>query len=520
MGVLIVGAGISGLATGYQINLLSSGTIELQVLEARSRAGGRIQNLQNASFVDFDMDLGGQDLFFADRDQLEDLLSNGDNLDDFATESRPASFTDCEDQECEPNSRFYRSIIDDAYFKGSTLANFVIETFLEPIQESFPESLLVDKQVIEIDYTDPIKIVATTNDGSTYEANQLVVAVPLSQLQKSAITFRPGLDTSNIGSNILETINDSNAAEGSRMWVEFSEKFYDDVTRINDASYWDASRSKVNYCTQAWENIGDTCTRGDETPCSVNRNKHFCRCVGPTPSDETILERGATAICPSDDDNVLEAIVETDGTSCDDWCAGLSVRNIITFQGNRCSFPNGGTCTSSGLPRSREDILNKLLDDLDEAYGGNIATESFEAAGRRSHFQDWSREPFIEMVNGFAPSDDSAYLEAVDGRIWFAGDYTRGGSGNNAGESGIEVGQFVYDAICQDDDSWRRIRRDGRRFNGRPCRWVATNPDVRCNRLGSIESANGDFIEVKASDGCFATCTGCNSNSRSNIFGS
>jgi len=504
MSVLIIGAGIAGISCGYNLDVLTSGSIDLQILEARSEVGGRTRNVE-ASFIDFDIDMGGQDLFFADQDAYQSLLTNGENFDytSVSWARDDVDFLDCQESRgrfnCE-NENLFRGDLADASFGGASLATFINDNLLPRVEDS----VSLNKVVTNIDYTNPNKVVATTRDGSTYEADKLVVAVPLSQLKKETIRFNPPLPRS-----VTRTIDDSNILTGVRIWVEFSERFYEDVTRVDDIAYWDAARGKTTYCSDAWENEGQNCNRReDRTSCNVNRNSHYCRCSGPPTSvfsvDDTKVCRSTTGtleaivdtnggscsswcaglgafctaawenegdncsvqedptscgvsrnthycrceapslgvyvddaqrICRSNS-NRLDAIVDTDGESCNNWCADLNTKNIITIQG----VNNGDMAEMSDI-----EIRNKVLRDLDIAYDGK-ATETY----LNFFVKNWKDEDFIEMTNinrrDFPDSLD-VYLQPVDGRIWFAGDYTRFGNENQAGISGIEVAEFIHDTL-------------------------------------------------------------------------
>jgi len=449
MSVLIVGAGIAGILSGYHLKFLSS-DIEFKILEARSKEGGRIQNVEA---YDFNLDLGPQDLFFADKPQLERLFAVGDDgFNDFEkksffTNTRPVdredgtlSYRFCEkfSQDCEENpDEFYRrsGVVENASFQDESLASFINTFFLPTVKKSVNLTTAVTK----IDYKNPTKVVATDRNGNTYEADQLIVAVPVSQLKEGAnnpITFDPPLPP-RYRASIEATA--ASVEQGARIFVEFSTKFYDDVTKVSDVVYWDAARFKSN------------------------------------------------------------------------------TKNIVTIQGNRCTDPNGGTCTNNnGLPKSEKKILKKLLRDLDNVYGDKVATKSFEENGEKYYFQNWSTEPYIEMSNRGDVFDVEIFKEPIKGRIWFAGEYTRPRGGNLAGESGKEVANWIFDnfcgELCMDDTTWRKFNIDDDRVSSKDCEWVDSNiaekRRKRCKQPGSV-FAHGQFWDVKASEACPKACGEC-----------
>jgi len=476
MSVLIVGAGIAGLSCGYNLDVLSSGSVDLKILEARSKVGGRIQNVEGVSFIDFDLDLGGQDLFLNDFSDYEALLTGGEELDYSTVSWSPDDIDYCEKTTCQ--NKPFRTDLATASFVGESLANFVTKFLLPRVDDS----VSLNTVVTTIDWSDNTKITVTTSDGSTYDADKLVVAVPLSQLKKNAIEFVPALPTL-----FSEAINDAGFKTSVRIFAEFSENFYDDATRVGDEIYYDASRGKSNpYCTDAWENVGDDCsTKGERTSCNVSRNKHYCKCDILAPIKDSVNGN----ICVLTDDT-LEAIVDTDGGTCNDWCANLGSKNIITIR-------NGDMATMSDV-----QIREKLLDDLDSAYDGK-ARETF----LDYYVINYGEEPYIEMATRDTSRNGNldAYLQPVDGRIWFAGDYTRKFNNNVAGESGEEVAQFI--CACEDDPTWKReeTNRNGK-IKTRDCDYVAKKPNNRCRRIGF---SDGVQEGIKAQDACPVACNNC-----------
>jgi len=386
MDVLIVGAGFAGIIAGYHLNFLDP-NINLQILEARSNVGGRVQNVE-AYEGDFNLDLGAQDIFFADKDQLSGLFAEGDRQqrnnflnEAFRTIPRPVQRADgslsyrlCDsgsNPDCDDNpSSFYRreSDLADSSYENESLASYLRTYFLPSVEDD----IKLNTPVTKIELTDNNKVVATDINGDTYMADQLIVAVPVSQLAagaSNAIEFVPPLPQ-RYRNSIEDTAADVD--NGARIFVEFSTKFYEDVTRVGETVYWDAARFKTND------------------------------------------------------------------------------RNIITIQGNRCRDPNGDTCgrrNDPNRPRSRRGILRRLLRDLDRAYGNRVASRSFEENGEVFFFQNWSNEEYIEMVNRGDVFDEGVYRNPVGGRIWFAGDYTRPRNGNQSGESAKDAAERVFQTL-------------------------------------------------------------------------
>jgi len=484
MTVVIIGAGIAGLSCGYTLDVLSAGNVDLKILEARSAVGGRIQNVEGVSFIDFDLDLGGQDLFLNDRSVYEGILGGGDESDFTTLSWFPDDIDYCEKATTCNGS--FRTDLADASFVGESLANF-INKFLLPRVEN---DVILNTAVTKIDYSDSTKIVLTTSNGSTIDADKLVVSVPLAQLRNDStnpIEFVPELPVRQ--RNAIERARFESG--GVRVFAEFSEKFYDDATKVGGETYYDASRGKSNpYCTAAWENVGDDCTRRDEqTSCNASRNKHFCRCNILTPIEEPTGTD--VKVCRSTTDTI-EAIVDLNGGTCNAWCGNLGSKNIVTIR-------NGKMASSTN-----QEIRKKFLDDLDDAYDGK-ARETL----LNSYIINYEKEDYIEMAT-ISPSgqgDLGAYDEPIaDGRIYFAGDFTRKFNNNKAGESGVEVAQDIC-AASEDDPSWEREFTNSKgEIKIKGCIWVAKRPNNRCNKGGFL---NGEGEEVKASKACPVACNTC-----------
>merc|ERR1712176_1399648 len=177
-----------------------------------------------------------------------------------------------------------------------------------------------------------------------------------------------------------------------------------------------------------------------------------------------------------------------------------------------------------------EAVRDFLIDELDSAYPtnnpnfGGKASEFFDWNANKVFVQNYATEPFIEMATkdrnrpfvdvnnaGALNAFDRFFNKPVDGKIWFAGDYTRY-DGNQSGESGKDAARFLFDKVdcnepCVDNPTWRS---NGN--NPKDCAWVANNRFHRCNRRGTIVVPGGRTRNRRSGSACPAACQVCLKN--------
>jgi len=528
MSVLIIGAGIGGLTSGYHLRDLAAGwkdpitddSLGLWIAEARSEVGGRTQRLTEPDWIgDVDIDMGGQDVFFEDRPDYADLLIGSDRddfikkfpssvpwvsitcadaWDDDSGTCRKSERLNCGDEKktqicrcktdsvldintiksallddellcssdinsfealagtgssssnagtcqdwcykfgasftsCDASSNCNQDDFDrgdpDSSLPDFSLGSFVKEYLYKPIHED----VMNNTEIIEINYESRDKILAKTRDGHIFVVDQVVVAVPISQLQKKNIKFVPGLPKV-----YKKKIKRQGIFTGVRSFVEFADNFYSDATKFPNA-------------------------------------------LGAPDDGRGFEKRYYNAV------------------------RGYRTnKNIVTIQGNRNVY-----LTDS----SRDEIVNELLNDLDKAYDG-MATPSYKAAGSKNYTRNYADEAFIEMTtvdrkNTSIGESSNFYQAPFDGRIWFVGDYTRNENGNKAGVSGMDAAKNLFEKFdckdkCEDDPEWTGVNPSNNKSIG--CKKIAKKKnrfDV-CNINGNIGG-----VTVPAKEGCPKACLVC-----------
>lgn len=262
--VIIVGAGAAGLYAAY---LLKSKGVNVKVIEAANRIGGRMG--KNSSFADFPIDIGAQwlhgekcilgdlvkkqnveielddtDISYWYNNQIVDALPkdiesllNGGNEDisikEFAHQQGfDASYDSIVEgiagdygadadlmsaQYAFEEERQWSSGDNDYKFKKTFFD--LINDFIVP---SIEEDIVLGMPINEIDYSGD-QIVLTSNDGETYEADKVIVTVPITILQSQSIHFQPAIPSSQ-----KEAIDKIGMGPGMKVFLKFTNQFYPD----------------------------------------------------------------------------------------------------------------------------------------------------------------------------------------------------------------------------------------------------------------------------------------------------
>lgn len=211
--IIVIGAGSAGLIAGH---LLKKYGIDFQILEASSRFGGRVKKLEG--FADFPIDLGAE-WIHGHPSLLARMLSD------------PQSDGKVEVIRYEPetiyiwkdNNLLRRNIFSNFYgeykFKSTTWYDF-FDQFIVP---GISPNIVYNTPVTGIDYNSD-KVFVTTADNQTFEADKVLVTVPLKMLQDNYIDFQPQLPQS-----MQNALNKVSMPGGIKVFFEFSEKFYPDL---------------------------------------------------------------------------------------------------------------------------------------------------------------------------------------------------------------------------------------------------------------------------------------------------
>ncbi|NME71581.1 flavin monoamine oxidase family protein [Flammeovirga aprica] len=232
--VLIIGAGAAGMSTAY---LLAQKGIDFKILEASTTYGGRIKH--DTTFADFPIPLGAEWLH-VDRTVFDTAVNN--DAVDIKTNTKGYAVNDLVGYydgtyATTSLSRAFGSFEDQKFINSSWLDFF--ETYIVP---SIQLQFTFKTQVSSINYEGDKVIVKDIND-QTFEADKVVITVPLKMLQKNSISFTPSLPD-----NKQKAIQNAPVWGGIKVFIEFTEKFYpvyltfpDSETSVGQRLYYDAS---------------------------------------------------------------------------------------------------------------------------------------------------------------------------------------------------------------------------------------------------------------------------------------
>lgn len=227
--VIVVGAGPAGMTAAHR---LRQAGVDFQVLEAAAVHGGRIRH--DLDFTDFPISLGAE-WVHVEPEILDEIVN--DASVDVAT--RLVAY-DPNDQIGYYDGELSLGSISgylDLKFVGSSWLDFFNTYILPGIQNR----IVFNTPITRVDYSGSL-VQLTAADGSRYEADRVIVTVPLRLLQRRDIEFVPPLPEDR-----LNTIDSANVWSGLKAFIEFSEKFYPTALEIEgDGSdgqrlYYDAA---------------------------------------------------------------------------------------------------------------------------------------------------------------------------------------------------------------------------------------------------------------------------------------
>ena len=260
--VIIIGAGASGLAAA---KVLEKNNVDYKVLEATNRYGGRLK--KDTILADFPIDIGAEWLHSAPITLNKLKGKYGDEID----EELIPYHLDCtaiwNGTEYKVNSSwqndFRYNFLPESKFKNTTWYDFVNEN----IAKTVLQNIHYNSPVVSIDYSNN-KVSVITTDGTTYEADRILVTVPIGVLKSEKISFIP-----EIKQERKDAIDEITFHPGFKVVIKFSDKFYPDAIECEEDNgekgYYDIAFGK-----ETQDNIlGFLCT-GDETQKYYNLNSN------------------------------------------------------------------------------------------------------------------------------------------------------------------------------------------------------------------------------------------------------
>ena len=231
--VIVIGAGTAGLFSGY---LLNKNNIDFQILEASSVYGGRVKGIEG--FADFPIDLGAE--WIHDDPSILAMLVNDKQVEvdvDIINYSPETLYI--WRNEVLRKRNFFANFYGEYKFKNTTWFDY-LDSYIAP---SVRDQILYNQVVNEIDYSTD-KVIVKTQDDSLYEADKVILTVPLTVLKKRMINFMPSLPSEKI-----TALGEVDMPDGIKIFLEFSERFYPDM--LGFESIWNlaggSSGEKIYY---------------------------------------------------------------------------------------------------------------------------------------------------------------------------------------------------------------------------------------------------------------------------------
>jgi monoamine oxidase len=388
--VIIVGAGISGL---YAALLLKERGIEVQILEASDRIGGRIKTL--SGFADFDIEVGAEEIH-GERtiwhnlvqasgatfitDELQDYYFFNGNLKS-QTVAEENTFFNIMTELSESFSEYEGADTDAlTYANSQAISNNVIHLWdaiignergtsadrigmhglrkewqqwtagdqnklvkdkgFEPILEQMLGrvygNVLLNTVVQTIDYSGA-KILITDQNNQVFEADRVIVTVPVTILKQQSIQFVPALSDAKI-----QAMDRIGMDRGIKVMIRFTDAF------------WESDTGSV---------LG----------------------AGPVP-EYWITSAGGR----SSADHVMTAFI---------------------------MGPKADALSAMG-----ESMIDAILSDLDEMYGS--ASSYYQS----HHIEDWGNHPHIRGAYSYdqpgTGNARSVLAQNIGGKVFFAGEAT------------------------------------------------------------------------------------------------
>ncbi|MEM8908686.1 MAG: NAD(P)/FAD-dependent oxidoreductase [Bacteroidota bacterium] len=237
--VLVIGAGAAGITAGH---ILNKQGIDFQILEAAPTHGGRVKKSSN--FVDFPIDLGGE---WIHTDPSILAVLNNDRQSEIAIDIinyNPQTISVWRNGKLRKRniaSNFYQ----EYKFKNSTWFDFFDELMIPNIRDK----IIYNCPVTAIDYSGQ-KVMVKTTGNELYEADKILLTVPLKILQNHSIQFFPAFPPEKAAA-----LNEVEMPDGLKVFIEFSEKFYPDILMFDDLlqavnnsnhTYYDAAFGKAS----------------------------------------------------------------------------------------------------------------------------------------------------------------------------------------------------------------------------------------------------------------------------------
>lgn len=231
--VIVIGAGSAGLTAAYHLH--RSG-LDVRVLEAGSNWGGRMRRLKG--FASFPLDLGAE-WIHDDPEILGQIIGRGaTDLGVRTIEYRPRTYQNWHKGKLKQRNALSLSYAEVKFFNTTWYGFF--ERFVVP---EIRKAITTNAVVSQISH-DTDGVTVRLQNGRQFEADRVLVTVPLSVLQRGSIRFSPDLPT-----QIPKALRRMEFGNGFKVFLKFRERFYPDMLFEGPLSHFltDTWESKLYY---------------------------------------------------------------------------------------------------------------------------------------------------------------------------------------------------------------------------------------------------------------------------------
>jgi len=215
--VIIIGAGGSGLAAA---KILERNNIDYLILEATDRYGGRLK--KDTTLADFPIDLGAEWIHSHPRVLNVIKGKSGEEIDEEVIPYKLDTALNWDGTHLKPATAYLNYFYDfmpESKFKNSTWYDFLDQNIAGEVKHK----IVYNSPINSLDYTQD-RVIIQTNNGETYEADKVLLALPIGVLKSEQITFSPPLSPAK-----KKAIASISFHKGVKIVMKFSEKFYPDI---------------------------------------------------------------------------------------------------------------------------------------------------------------------------------------------------------------------------------------------------------------------------------------------------
>ncbi|MEM6767707.1 MAG: FAD-dependent oxidoreductase, partial [Bacteroidota bacterium] len=201
--VIIVGAGVAGLTAAYLLNRYN---VPFEIIEAAPIYGGRVKEIRG--FADFPIDLGAEWIHTHPSILAEIIDDENVNAEIDIINYSPETLYIWKDGKLRKRN-FFTNFYAEHKFKNTSWFDFFEQYIVPPVRDN----IRLNSPINAVDYSAD-KVVLRNIQGETFEADKVIMTVPLKILQNEFISFFPALPADQ-----KELINAVDMPDGIKIFV-------------------------------------------------------------------------------------------------------------------------------------------------------------------------------------------------------------------------------------------------------------------------------------------------------------